>query len=109
MGIAAPHHGFAPIARQQGCGRIVDSGYLSIQRLQGWKEFLKEEKIEIRATAGQARKHVVDAEEKFAFVEIRGQRRYIFAAPLQLNVVTFFDAIHAGVDLRSEERRVGKE
>jgi hypothetical protein len=52
MGIAAPHHGFSPIARQQGSGRIIDSGYLSIQRLQGWKEFLKKLKIEIRAPAG---------------------------------------------------------
>src|SRR5580658_9674580 len=70
MGIAAPHHGFSPIARQQGRGRIVDSGYLSIQCLHGWEQLLKEEKVEIGAAAGQAGKHVVDAEEKFALVEI---------------------------------------
>jgi len=99
MGIAAPHHGFSPIARQQGRGRIVDSGYLSIQRLQGWKEFLKKLKIEIRAPARQTRKHVVDAEEEFALVEIRGQRGYVLAAALQFNMVALFDAIHSGVDL----------
>src|ERR1700689_566870 len=99
MGIAAPHHGFSPIARQQGRGRIVDSGYLSIQRLQGWEEFLKKEKIEIRAPASQARKHVVDAEEKLALVEIGSERRHILAAPLQFHMVTLLHAIYPGMDL----------
>jgi hypothetical protein len=41
MGVAAAHHGFSPIARQHGRGRIVDTGYLSIQRLQAGKKLLK--------------------------------------------------------------------
>src|SRR5271155_6004512 len=99
MGIAAPHHGFSPIARQQGRCRIVGSGYLSIQRLQGWKELLKKLEIEIRAPARQARKNVVDAKEKSALVEISGQGGHILAAALQFNVVELFDAIHARMDL----------
>ncbi len=47
---------------------------------------------------------MVDAEQDFLFVEVRGQGGHIAATALQFDVMPLFDAVHADVDLGSRRR-----
>ena len=107
VGVASAHGGLLPVLGQPRGGPVVEGRNVAVQRLHGGEQVFEHFEIQLRAAAGQAGENVVDAEQDFLFVQIRGQGGHVAAPALQFDVMPLFDAVHADVDLGARRRGTG--
>src|SRR5579862_531737 len=101
VGITPSDRDFAGERREIGRMLVRPLQHLAVSRLNGGKAAGELFEIAVRSGTRQAGKNMIHAEEQALFVQIRQQRRRIVAAPLKLEMVPFFDRVHAHVEMRA--------